>query len=125
MTASFLHARLANTAGLYFLLIALWGFWRFFRKQGIDPAYRGALLVGELLVIFQALLGGYLWIAGLRPARVIHLLYGILIPAVIPIAFTYTKGREGRAEILIHATALLIGVGLVMRASFTGELALP
>jgi voltage-gated potassium channel Kch len=125
MTASLLHARLANTAGLYFLLLALWGFWRFFRKQGLDPAFRGALAVGEVLVVFQALLGGYLWLAGLRPARAIHLLYGLLIPAVIPTAYAYTKGREGRAEILIHATALLIGAGLVMRAAFTGEVLLP
>lgn len=125
MTASFIHARLANTVGMYFLLLALWGFWRFFRKQGLDASFRGALVVAELLVIFQALLGGYLWVVGLRPARTIHLLYGLLIPAMIPGAYAFTKSREGRAEILIHATSLLIGVGLTIRASFTGEVFLP
>lgn len=120
MVASDLHGALSNTSGLYFLLLSLWGFWRFFRKQGLDASFRGALVIAEVLVVVQALLGGYLWLAGLRPARTVHILYGLLLPAIIPAAFSYTKGREGRAELLIYASLLLFGVGVVMRAYFTG-----
>jgi hypothetical protein len=116
---SFIHGRLALTAFIYVLIISLWGFWRFFRKQGVSPAYWGALAVGEVLLLAQALLGGYLWIIGLRPGRDIHLLYGVIVPIMIPGAYLYTKGRDGRPEILIYAAATIIDVGLLMRAIVT------
>lgn len=120
MTLAELHARLANTAMLYFLIVSLWGFVRFFRKQGLDSSFWGALAIAELLVVAQALLGGYLWVAGLRPARTIHLLYGLIVPIMIPGAYVYTKGRDGRPEVLVYGTATLITVGLLLRAIVTG-----
>ena len=80
------------------------------------------LVIAELLVIAQVLLGIYLWVVGVRPGRVIHLLYGALIPALIPGAYLYTQGRNGRGEVLIYGTAAIFLVGLVMRATFTGEI---
>jgi len=116
---SFIHGRLALTAFTYFLILSLWGFWRFFRKQGVSPAYWGALAVGEILLLAQALLGGYLWITGLQPARDIHILYGVIVPIMIPGAYLYTKGRDGRPEVLIYAAATIIAVALLMRAIVT------
>jgi len=117
-----IHARFANTALLYFLAVSLWGYFRFFRKQGISSAYWGALAIAELLVIAEALLGGYLWINGLRPARGIHVLYGALIPLLIPGAYLYTKGQGGQRDALIYGTAAIITVGLILRASYTGQI---
>ena len=119
MTLSEIHARLGNTALLYFLVVSLWGFYRFFRKQGVDSTYWGMLVIAELLIVAQGLLGGYLWLAGFRPARTVHLLYGIITPIMIPGSYVYTKGRDGRPEILVYGTATIIAVGLVMRAVFT------
>ena len=121
MSLSEIHARLAGTSLMYLLVVSVWAFWRFFRKQGVDASYWGMLAIAEILLFAQAGLGGYLWLIGLRPARTIHLLYGFLIPALIPGAYFYTKGRTGRAEILIYATTTIIIVGLLVRATFTGE----
>lgn len=121
MTLNEIHARLGNTALLYMLIVSLLGFYRFFRRRGIDSSYWGMLAIAELLLIAQAGIGVYLWIAGFRPARSIHILYGLLIPALIPGAYFYTRGRVERSEVLIYATATIITVGLILRAIFTGE----
>lgn len=124
MTLTDFHGRLAGTAQLYFMVLALWGFLRFFRKKGVDSSYLGGLAIGEMLIVAQALVGGVLMLMGHSPARGIHVLYGLLVPAIIPLVYSYTKGREGRSEALVYATALLVAAVLIMRAIFTGEVAL-
>lgn len=124
MSISEIHGRLASTALIYLFIISLWSYWRFFRKEGINSNYWGMLAIAELLILAQAGIGIYLWAIGLRPARVIHILYGLLIPALIPGAYFYTKGRTGKAEILIYGTTTIIVVGLIVRATFTGEVSL-
>jgi len=119
-----IHDRLGTTSLLYFLIVSLWGYWRFFRRQGIDSAYWGALAIAEFLVVAEAILGGYLWISGYRPARSLHVLYGALIPIMIPAAYLYTKGRGARAEILVYGTATIITVGLIVRAIYTAQFTL-
>ena len=113
------HARLGNTALYYMIIMALWGLWRFFRKQGLDSSYWGALVIGEILIVAQGLLGGYLWLSGLRPARGIHLLYGIISVLVIPGVYAYTQGEQKRRAMMIYAVALLILAALVVRAIMT------
>jgi hypothetical protein len=115
------HARFANTAMLYFAVVSLWGYFRFFRRQGIDPAYWGALVIAEIIVIVEVLIGIYLWANGLAPARPVHFLYGALIPIMIPAAYLYTRGRAARAENMIYATATLITVGFIIRAIYTAQ----
>jgi predicted transporter len=119
-----IHARLSTTSLMYFFVISVWAFWRFFRKQEINSSFWGVLAIAEILLILQVGLGIYLWTIGLRPARAIHLLYGFLIPALIPGAYFYTKGKTGRPEVLIYATTTIIIVGLLIRATFTGEVSL-
>ena len=121
-TITEIHARFANTSLLYILAVSVWGYFRFFRRQGVSSAYWGALVIAELIVVAEALLGGYLWINGLRPARSIHVLYGALIPLLIPGAYLYTKGRGAQSEILIYGTAAIITVGLILRASYTAQI---
>ena len=114
------HARLANTALFFFLIMSIWGTWRFLRKRGLEGSYWGALVIAELLILVQGGLGAYLWLIGLRPMRSIHILYGVVSALALPLAFAYTKGREGRPEMLIYTVTLLITVGLILRAMFTG-----
>ena len=111
-----IHARLGNTAFYYTAIMALWGIYRMIRKQGVDSNYWGALIIGEILIVFQGIFGAYLWIIGERPGRSIHILYGVVTALVIPAVYAYTKGDEKRPVVLIYAASLLIGALLIIRA---------
>ena len=115
-----IHARLANTTLLFVGIMAVWGIWRFWRGNGLSSSYWGAMIIAEILILFQGGLGAYLWISGLRPDRSLHLLYGIVTALAIPAIFMYTKGREERPEMLMYTVGFLIMVGLVLRAIVTG-----
>ncbi|MBW8012017.1 MAG: hypothetical protein FVQ83_12380 [Chloroflexi bacterium] len=119
MTLAEIHTKLGNTALYYLLAISIWGFYRFFRQQGVNSSYWGALAIAELLLLAQALMGAFLWIGGSRPNRGIHILYGIVVLMMIPGSYVYTKGRSDRPEMLAYGTATIIGVGLLIRAMFT------
>ena len=112
-----IHGWLGRTMMYYFFFLAIWGYFRFFRKQGIDSSFWGALMLGEVVLILQALIGAWLYFgAGVPLNRPIHMLYGILTPALVPAIYAYTKGRDGRPESLAYATALLITAALAFRA---------
>ncbi len=117
-----IHARLGNTAVYYLLIMGVWALWRYFRKQGMDSNYWGALVIGEVLLFLQSGLGTYLWLVGLRPGRGIHILYGIVSLLVIPGLYLFTKGDDKRPVMLIYGITLLFGVGLLLRAIMTGQL---
>lgn len=120
-TLSVIHDRLSNTVLLYVIAMAVWGFWRFFRKQRVDPNYWGALVIAEVLILVQGGVGGIMWLGStLRPERSIHLLYGILIALSLPAAFLFTRGRDERRELLIYSAALLFLIGITIRSIVTG-----
>jgi len=110
---------MATTALLFILFMAAWGLWRYFRKQGVESSYWGALIIGEILILVQGALGAYLWLSGLRPDRDIHFLYGVAAALVIPGVWAFTKGRQERREMLIYGLMLLFLVGLLLRAMGT------
>jgi hypothetical protein len=120
MSLNIIHARLANTALLFCALMAIWGFWRFFRRQDLGSSYWGAAIVAEILLLVQGALGVILWFSGARPPRSVHWLYGAALALAIPLVFSYTKGRRERPEMLMYAVTFLIMVGLVLRAMATG-----
>lgn len=114
-----IHARLGNTALFYVIILGLWGLWRFFRRQGLDSSYWGALLIAEILIVALGGLGAYIWFSGLRPERSVHILYGIISALVIPGVFGYTRGEQERRDVLIYGLSLLILGGLLLRAITT------
>lgn len=117
-----LHRGLANSAQLYFFAVAFWGIWRFIRNQGVDPSYRGALAIAEILIVLQGFTGLVLFLSGYSPARgTIHILYGIMSALILPAVFVYIKGGEDRSEMLIYAAAVLVSAILIMRAILTGS----
>jgi len=124
MSLSEIHGRLADTALYYMLIVSIWAFYRFFKRQSLDSSFWGALAIAELLLVAQLFIGIYLWTQGLRPPRTIHALYGFLIPVMIPGAYQYTRGRAGNPEFLVYATTTIITVGLIFRAIFTGEISI-
>jgi len=115
------HARLANTVVLYMLLVSLWGFWRFFRKQGVDSSYWGGLVIAAILPLVQALVGVMMLLMGLTPGRgLMHILYGVVAVITIPGVYFYTRGTDDRPTLLLYATATLFLAGIALRAITTG-----
>ena len=119
MSLSDIHGRLATTALIYFGIMALWGLWRAFRRQGLDSSYWGALVIAEILIIVQGALGAYLLIAGEQPGRGVHILYGVVAVLIIPGLYAYTRGENDRRVMMIYAVTLLIAVGIILRAMTT------
>jgi hypothetical protein len=119
MTLTVIHSNLANAGLIYFAVIAVWGLVRFARRQGVGSSYWGALVIAELLILAQGGLGAVLWYSGLRPARGVHILYGLVSALTIPAVYVYTKGREERGEVLIYGVVALVTVALILRATVT------
>ena len=121
MSLTFIHDRLSTTITAYFLIMALWGFFRFFRKQGVDSSYWGALVIAEVLTLCQGGLGAVLWFYGLRPDRGgFHILYGIVAAICIPGVYAFTKGSEDNRTVLVYSAVLLFAWGITLRAITTG-----
>ncbi len=121
--SSILHDRLADSAAFFVFAMALWALLLFARGRGLSSAYLGAVVVGEMLLVVEVLLGVYRWlIAGVDPARWVHLLYGLLAALIWPFIYTYTRQAEGRVESLLFAVASFFLWGLVMRAIGTAHL---
>jgi hypothetical protein len=120
MALAEVHGRLANTAMIYCILMAAWGLFRFFRKQGVSGGYFGAIVIAEVLLAIQGLLGLILWfgVATYRPGWV-HWLYGIVLLLGAPLVYAYTKGRQERPEMLLYGVAFVIMIALVLRAMVT------
>jgi hypothetical protein len=119
MNLSEVHGRIATTSLYYFILLTVWGYWRFFCKERLSAVYWGSLAIAEGLLLIQSGLGFYLWFLGLRPSRSIHILYGIVSMMALPAVYMYTRGRQERAEMLMYGTTTLITVGLILRAMTT------
>lgn len=122
MTLVDVHTRLANTALFFTIIMALWGIWRYFRRQGVDGSYWGALVIAEILYLVQTVIGVSLWLSGNRPGQIIHLLYGVVSILVVPGVFVYTKGDEQRRAMLIYGISFLFMIGIILRALMTGRL---
>lgn len=114
------HARLANTTMIYCVIMAIWGLWRFFRRQGLSGGYLGAVVIAEILFVIQGLLGLILWFGttGIRPEYV-HWIYGIVLVLGAPVVFAYTKGKQERPEMLLYAVAFVILIFITLRARLT------
>ena len=117
-----IHARLLFTILLFFGALALWGFVNYLRRQSVSGSYLGALAIGELLMLAQALIGVALWIAGREAYRqAIHVLYGIVAVIMLPGTFAYVRGLYSRWEQLIYAAVCLFLCGIALRALETGR----
>ncbi len=117
-----LHTGLSNTALLFLIALGVWGLWNFFRGEGVTGSYWGALAIGEGVVVFEAILGVALYLGG-SPGLArswLHILYGIVAVICLPGAFSFTRGRSTRYEVLIYAVVSLFLAGIVNRAQATG-----
>lgn len=116
-----LHYGLANTATLYTLALAIWAFVRFARNLGVDGSYLGALVIGEGLLVVQALAGVAIFgSSGLqRPG--LHVLYGIVALISFPAFYAAIRGRDSRSEMLLWGFLAFFVFGLTIRLRITGQ----
>jgi hypothetical protein len=116
-----LHDRLASTATFYTLVMAGWAGLLVLRGRGLDGGYLGAIVIGELLLVLEALFGLFLLLGGAGPERPwLHGLYGLLACLIWPFLFTYSRRQAGRREAVLFFAGSLFLWGLVVRASETG-----
>lgn len=115
-----IHARLGTTTLLYTVIMTAWGLWRFFRQQGVDSSFWGALVIAEALFLVQAGLGAYLFFSGVgQLARNVHILYGVVCVLVVPAVFVFTRGNEGRRVMLVYGAGFAFLAAIILRSMAT------
>ena len=114
-----IHATTARSLVLYFAVVGIWGLWLWFRKSGFTSAYRGALVIGGVLAVVQALLGLAL-IVFVRPAtEPLHYLYGVTVILTLPLVAAYISDKS-YSRALAYGLGSLFVAGLAIRAITTG-----
>lgn len=115
------HTGLATAVRLFALIAGLLGLVAYFRKQGITSSYWGILIVGELLFLFQGVVGLILLLGGAQPGRsAMHILYGVVTGITLPAYFAISKGKDDRQAVLIYGLLCLFLVGISFRSVTTG-----
>ncbi|MBI4493883.1 MAG: hypothetical protein HY690_13915 [Chloroflexi bacterium] len=114
-----LHATLANSIILYLLLVGLWGLGGYFRGFRLTRNYTGALVIGEIVLVAQGVVGLALVLLGVMPGEGMHFLYGVASVLGLPLAHSYAQGRDDRQILLIYSLATLFVFGLAVRALTT------
>jgi heme A synthase len=120
-----LHEGLSRSILAYSLILGLWALWKGLRHNGLDGSYWGAVLIGELLMIAQGIIGVTMALQGASPERGwVHFLYGVLSIIVWPGAYAFMY-RKDAPEIEPHRQAILFGIiglflaGVAIRAMTT------
>ena len=121
-TVLWLHGRIGNAVPLYMVLLGILSFINYVRGQGLDGGMIGAIVIGEILMIVQAVLGITLFIALNRINNLsIHFLYGSLTVIFLPGLWLYTRGATDRRSSLIWGVAGIFMMGLGLRAIGTAS----
>jgi hypothetical protein len=119
MSLLFIHQRIAASLLLIALIAGVWGLVRYAMRRGVNGSYWSVLAAVELLVLAQGLLGGFLWLGGLRPAEWIHMMYGAVGAVIIPTYYGLSHGADDRRAGLMYAFLCLLLAGLTLRAMAT------
>lgn len=124
-----IHLRLANTAALFVGILAVWALFLRVRNQGLEGGWLGAAIIGELLIVAEALLGLYLYLQGLSvalPRPFMHILYGLVAVLTLPAAYSYFGSLEdNRVKTLGMALVCCFLWGILQRAAYVAEFVFP
>jgi hypothetical protein len=116
-----IHCRLALAVTFFAFALGVWGVFAYLRGSGVTGSYFGALIIGEILIIGQGLVGVLLLVTGHFPADGLHFLYGIVLPLTWVAVYIYTRGATTRREMLIYAIISFFIMGLAIRGIMTGS----
>ena len=101
-------------------LATVWGIVLLVRKRGMDRLMRVLLGVTAGLGVVQAALGGLLFATGARPSDPLHYVYGLIVLAAIPVAYTYADNKSARRDMIVFTIAAVVVVAAGVRAFMTG-----
>ena len=105
---------------IYILIVGLYALFHLMRRKPLEGDFWGMVVIGEGLILVQAIVGMVMFITGISPGRDMHFLYGALIPLLWPAAFGYTRNQSQQRETLIWGLISLFMFGLALRAMSTG-----
>jgi hypothetical protein len=92
----------------------------FIAARGGSP-WTDRLRIGLMVVIGLQVAGGVvLFAAGARPSESLHLLYGLVALAILPLAATFASEAPPRPRAWVLASACLILVVVAWRLASTG-----
>ena len=118
-----IHSQLSNTIWLFFLILGGWGFFRAMRGQSVDGSYLGAVVIGQILYVVQAVLGFSMWFSDfdLTVSRFdIHLLYGVFALVFLPFVYmVMLKGDDSNRGQWVLAFSTLFMFGIALRGIST------
>jgi hypothetical protein len=98
------HQRLANAILLLSLVGVVWAAQNALRRR-VSPSLRAYLILTELAIVVQAMVGIVLFATGHRPQQGIHWFYGPAVLLSLPVARSLTMRGDERRE----ALGLLLG----------------
>jgi hypothetical protein len=124
-----IHANLANTAVLFIAALGIWALVLSFTNRPLNSAWFGATMLGELLIVAEAALGGILYLQGLNvdlPRPFMHILYGVVALITLPAAQSFFGNLEDdKVKTLAMAAACFFLWGILLRASYVAQFAAP
>ena len=115
-----LHQLIAQALILYYAVVGVWGVILGIRKQAMSSAYRGALTVGVVMAVVQAVVGLGLLVSGRQPGSDLHFLYGVTVILTLPLVASYVADKKF-SRVLAYGLASLFMAGLAVRALTTGQ----
>jgi len=120
-TILLLHDRLSITVVLFMFAVGIWGLFTFFSGGVLGGSISGAMLIGQVLIMLQVVLGLILLTGGFRPLSNIHYLYGVTGVIAMPFAYSYLQKRSPREALLFFSLVALFIGGIGIRAITTGS----
>ncbi len=94
--------------------------YRAIRNNGVDGSYLGAMAIGEMLFVVQAILGIILLFGSSSPGRTVHFLYGVFAIVAMPGLFAYLRGDDSNNAQWAYAIMTLFLFGVALRSIGTG-----
>lgn len=114
-----LHAWSAVAVVMIFALLAVAGAAAALAGRGnsmVERLHRGAIGVAAIAVVA----GGLAYLAGARPAELLHLLYAVALLGILPLGATFAAEAPATARVGVLGGAAAIGLILVWRLFATG-----
>ncbi|MDE3102029.1 MAG: hypothetical protein KGJ98_07310 [Chloroflexota bacterium] len=122
MSVLALHSRFAFAVLYYLVALGIWGVVLGIRRQGPSPSFRGAIVIVEIAILAQGLLGGLTWLSGQGPPRdLLHILYGFALLLALPFASTMVRDSSPRRAALTLGLVAFFAAGLAIRGITTGS----
>jgi hypothetical protein len=114
-----LHAGLGRAVVLYLTVVGLWGIGLAATDHGPSASFRGALVIAEITVVVQGILGLLSWVSSSAPDA-IHVLYGAALVLTLPLVASTIRDASPRRASLALGLAAFFAAGLAVRGITTG-----